>query len=85
MVIILFQNKYSKPSKSNVFKESGQNIIYGNNNLSNKIIDKDSNISNTKKSKNQDNLENYGIYHDSNYNLDEDDDNYLTNKKSNPK
>ena len=51
--------------------------------MSNKIIDKDSNISNTKKSKNQDNLENYGIYHDSNYNLDEDDDNDLTKKSKN--
>ena len=81
----IISSKYSKPSKSNVFKESGQNIIYGNNNLSKKIMDTDSNISNTKKSKNLDNFENNDIYHDSNYNLDEDDDNDLTNKKPNPK
>jgi len=81
--------KNSKQTKSNVLKESGQNIIYGMNDLNNKYKEKEkekekNNNSNLYNDNSEDELNNIN-YDELDNELNEDKNNKNNNKESNPK
>ena len=81
--------KNSKQTKSNVLKESGQNIIYGMNDLNNKYKEKEkekekNNNSNLYNDNSEDELNNIN-YDELDNELNEDNNNKNNNKESNPK
>ena len=81
--------KNSKQTKSNVLKESGQNIIYGMNDLNNKEKEKEkekekNNNSNLYNDNSEDELNNIN-YDELDNELNEDNNNKNNNKESNPK
>ena len=79
--------KNSKQTKSNVLKESGQNIIYGMNDLNNKYKEKEkekNNNSNLYNDNSEDELNNIN-YDELDNELNEDNNNKNNNKETNPK
>ena len=79
--------KNSKQTKSNVLKESGQNIIYGINDLNNKYKEKEkekNNNSNLYNDNSEDELNNIN-YDELDNELNEDNNNKNNNKETNPK
>ena len=81
--------KNSKQTKSNVLKESGQNIIYGMNDLNNKYKEKEkekekNNNSNLYNDNSEDELNNIN-YDELDKELNEDNNNKNNNKETNPK
>ena len=79
------KNTYSKSTKKNVLKDSGQNIIYGMNNLNNKNKDSNKNLNEDNYNLDDDELNNIN-YEDLDYDLNEGNKiNSSNNKSKNPK